>query len=47
MALVVILAGTIALGFGRQQGYAAGYTAGFAVAMQPQQSSTAPSARGR
>ena len=27
---------TIALGFGRQQGYAAGYTAGFAVAMRPQ-----------
>ncbi len=47
MALVVILAGTIALGFGRQQGYAAGYTAGFAVAMQPQRPSTAPSARGR
>ena len=47
MALVVILAGTIALGFGRQQGYAAGYTAGFAVAMQPQRPSIAPSARGR
>ncbi len=47
MAAALILTGTIALGFGRQQGYAAGYTAGFAVAMQPQQSSTAPSARGR
>ena len=50
MALVVILAGTIALGFGRQQGYAAGYTAGFAVAMQPQRPSdrpTVPPTRGR
>ena len=47
MAAALILTGAVALGFGRQQGYAAGYMAGFTVAMQPQRPSTAPSARGR
>ncbi len=46
MAAALILTGAVALGFGRQQGYTAGYRAGVAVAMQPQQSS-APSARRR
>ena len=47
MAAALILTGAVALGFGRQQGYAAGYTVGFAVAMQPQRPSTVPPARGR
>ncbi|MCB1796832.1 MAG: hypothetical protein KDJ70_20890 [Candidatus Competibacteraceae bacterium] len=47
MAMALILTGAVALGFGRQQGYAAGYTAGVAVAMQPQRTPTAPLGRGR
>lgn len=39
MAMALILTGAVALGFGRQQGYTAGYTAGVAVAMQPQRPS--------
>lgn len=47
VALALILTGAVALSFGRQQGYAAGYTEGYAVAMHPQQTSTVPLARGR
>ena len=47
IAAALIFTGTVALGYGRQQGYASGYTAGYTVAMQPQQPATAPPRRGR
>ena len=50
IAAALIFTGTVALGYGRQQGYASGYTAGYTVAMQPMQSqqpATTPPRRGR